>query len=63
MRLRGTTFQSTRSARSATTKSAHHRLDEFISIHALRKERDKVGAVYKMAGKISIHALRKERDR
>ena len=33
-----------------------------ISIHALRKERDRSIPVFNLSNVISIHALRKERD-
>ena len=58
-------FQSTRSARSATSWNVFtHTIKTEISIHALREERDQ-GAFdwIRAAGRISIHALREERDR
>ena len=55
-------FQSTPSARRAT--SAYHAGDAFrlISIHALREEGDSCKATGERADKISIHALREEGD-
>ena len=55
-------FQSTRSARSATSICRSSPTRSEISIHALRKERDFRSACIIKEGIISIHALRKERD-
>ena len=55
--------KSTRSARSATVKLILSFWSPDISIHALRKERDRQVADAVLGGDISIHALRKERDR
>jgi len=57
-------FQSTRSVRSATLAgSSASPARFFISIHALRAERDKQCAARVCFGEvISIHALRAERD-
>ena len=56
------TFQSTRSARSATCGGRTGGVQDTISIHALRKERDRWATCRRRPHRISIHALRKERD-
>ena len=57
-------FQSTRSERSATKYSGlRHLKSIFISIHALRAERDRDSLFcFTAFTNISIHALRAERD-
>ena len=55
-------FQSTRSARSATQGRRREGRGLGISIHALRKERDRIDNCGHASVIISIHALRKERD-
>ena len=59
----GQRFQSTPSARRATSKSAVNDCWCFISIHALREEGDQVDALCLTCRYvISIHALREEGD-
>ena len=55
-------FQSTRSARSATSVLRRCGFDADVSIHALRKERDADISRIETGRAVSIHALRKERD-
>ena len=56
-------FQSTRSARSATSRNNHLCKLHAFSIHALREERDGKAILYqRLAVQFSIHALREERD-
>ena len=55
-------FQSTLSVRRATIESVESRETHDISIHALRKESDRVQLRLGQVGAISIHALRKESD-
>ena len=59
---RTSTFQSTLSVRRATGIFAVDTHAKAISIHALRKESDKIKRLDRTAQKISIHALRKESD-
>ena len=59
---RGTVFQSTRSAGSATLAYFDDYGIELISIHALRRERDLLDILMLFCIVISIHALRRERD-
>ena len=56
------TFQSTRSARSATCPAGSGSGWGAISIHALREERDMLHPKSPTFKRISIHALREERD-
>ena len=56
-------FQSTLSVRRATSRRLPRRRRDRISIHALRKESDRVRALRRRCQAISIHALRKESDR
>ena len=55
-------FQSTLSVRRATHTLGCHTHFIFISIHALRKESDKISCGNDVTDDISIHALRKESD-
>ena len=55
-------FQSTLSVRRATVRPCLIVVGDIISIHALRKESDKIKRLDRTAQKISIHALRKESD-
>ena len=55
-------FQSTLSVRRATWRPLTMEQSEAISIHALRKESDRVQLRLGQVGAISIHALRKESD-
>ena len=57
-----TIFQSTLSVRRATWRPLTMEQSEAISIHALRKESDRVQLRLGQVGAISIHALRKESD-
>ena len=57
-----TEFQPTRSAGSATLFRICGERVKRISIHALRRERDKTRTVRLDPSDISIHALRRERD-
>ena len=56
-------FQSTLSVRRATISDQGCPTGRRISIHALRKESDRVRALRRRCQAISIHALRKESDR
>ena len=55
-------FQSTLSVRRATVRPCLIVVGDIISIHALRRESDKIKRLDRTAQKISIHALRKESD-
>ena len=55
-------FLSTPSVGRATSRPVHSRLDQLISIHALRGEGDTVIAAPSSKTMISIHALRGEGD-
>ena len=61
--MKAKAFLSTPSARRATPEPCSHQQTQPISIHALRKEGDKMeAAVERYIEYISIHALRKEGD-
>ena len=62
MMLLTASFQSTRSAWSATPLDSLHLQPGVISIHALRMERDNTADKQFTSLEISIHALRMERD-
>ena len=58
----GSIFQSTLSVRRATWNLQYERRFLIISIHALRKESDRITSFRQIQPLISIHALRKESD-
>ena len=55
-------FLSTPSARRATPAQGSRRVQDEISIHALREEGDMLSPAEEPEAEISIHALREEGD-